>query len=591
VKTRLLSETDRVSRIDELLEATYESAGLGNLDGVLDETVFILISQQTRDVVYRAVFDRLRDRFPTWLAARAAPIEELEGALRPAGFGQRRARQLAALLAAVEVADQERACGPYGTDRGDLTLEFLHESDDAAAEAFLIGLPGIGPKSARCILAYALDRPAFAVDTHVLRIFNRLGIGGAPNRKHAHDPFQAAVPPAMRKRLHVNLVHHGRAVCRERRPKCGSCPLVSFCASGQRAVFEAAAPETPAVLELFAGAGGLAEGFRRAGFRIAGAIELDRDAAQTYRFNHPGTPVIEAEIGSKSDARSVRRALPYLGTPAAVIAGAPCQGYSAAGSREPDDPRNRLFEPIARIARGLHAPLVVLENVPGVRRVNGHAFLPRIELAFRRRGFRASPKLLAAPDFGVPQERSRYIFLIHDPKQIAEAPTFPEPTHRRTEVEPGRLPVAPTVTGVLAALPELAAGHVEESVVGPDGDRIFNISTMRHSDRVVKKIAAIAPGGGPISYRRLEPGLARTIIAGHRALPVHPTLNRTISAREAAAIQGFRYTYRFLGRRGSWPLQVANSVPPAIGEAVAVELRKLLTRQIRCRLGAVQTPE
>lgn len=569
-----------VSRIDELLEASYGSADLGNLSDVLGETVFILLSQQTRDRIYRAVFAELRARFPHWLDVLSAPPEELERLLAPAGFGARRTAQLRGLLQQVEEADRHREQGPFATDSGDLSLEFLRSFSDHDAERFLMSLPGIGPKSARCVLAYALDRPAFAVDTHVLRIFARLGIAGTAKRKQAHDPLQEAVAPKMRRRLHMNLVHHGRAVCREQLPRCGDCVLVSFCAAGQKAV-AALAPEQPAAVDLFAGAGGLAEGFREAGFRIAGAIEMDRPAAQTYRFNHPGTPVIEAEITEASRASDIRRALPHIGHPAALIAGAPCQGYSAAGKRLPDDPRNRLFEPVARIARGLNVAVAVFENVPGVRNIRGQGFLSKITEAFEKRGYAANPQLLSAADYGVPQKRTRYIFLMHDRRRLQDPPAHPKPTHRAPGATGASdLPETPTVESVLAGLPQVGPGHIEEPVLVPGSEPVFNASTMQHSAPVIAKITAIRTGRGPISYRRLELGLAHTIIAGHRALPVHPTLHRTISSREAASLQGFRPSYRFLGGRGTWPLQVANSVPPPVGRAIASELRDLLARQV-----------
>jgi DNA (cytosine-5)-methyltransferase 1 len=590
MKTTSLGVSERLSRVDELLEATYRSADLGNFDDPLDETVFILISQQTRDAVYRPVFKELQKRYPKWADALAAPVQDIEAILRPAGFWRRRAIQLLKLLAAVEAADRKREAGPFANPPADLTLDFLRDMPDAEAEAFLVGLPGIGPKSARCVLSYALGRPAFAVDTHVLRIFGRLGIGDASNRKQAHDPFQQAVPPRMRRRLHVNLVHHGRAICREQAPDCGDCVLVSFCRKGQRAVADEAAPGAPVAVDLFAGAGGMAEGFRQAGYRIAGAVEAERNAAQTYRFNHPGTPVIEAEIEPGDTAKDLRRELPHLGKPDLVLAGPPCQGYSAAGSRRPEDPRNALYRPVARIAQGLKVKGVVLENVPGVRRVNGHSFLPKIKAAFEGAGFRAPEFLVSAASYGVPQRRRRFIFLIYHPRRMS-APTMPAATH----AIPGEpdligLPATPTVGSVLAALPAVEASTLTEPITGLDGKDLFNASTMAHSDAVVAKIAAIPPGGGPISYRRLETTLARTIIAGHRALPVHPTLHRTISAREAAALQSFADTYRFLGGRGKWPLQVANSVPPALARTVATHLAPLLDRQISCRIGAGRRP-
>lgn len=98
------------------------------------------------------------------------------------------------------------------------------------------------------------------------------------------------------------------------------------------------------------------------------------------------------------------------------------------------------------------------------------------------------------------------------------------------------------------------------------------MSTMRHSDDVIRRIASFERGKEPISYRRLDAAEARTIIAGHRALPVHPTEHRTISVREAALVQGFPLDYFFCGPRAEQPLQVANAVPPPLAAAVASHL-------------------
>ena len=109
----------------------------------------------------------------------------------------------------------------------------------------------------------------------------------------------------------------------------------------------------------------------------------------------------------------------------------------------------------------------------------------------------------------------------------------------------------------------------------PDGRVILNSKAMMHSPKVVEKIKAIPQGGGPISYRRLEDGIARTLVAGHRALPVHPSENRAITVREAARIQGFPDSYFFCGARSNQPIQVANAVPPMLAQTVAEALRNI----------------
>jgi DNA (cytosine-5)-methyltransferase 1 len=134
---------------------------------------------------------------------------------------------------------------------------------------------------------------------------------------------------------------------------------------------------------------------------------------------------------------------------------------------------------------------------------------------------------------------------------------MPRPTHRPPEGEPSDLPPTPSLEQRLADLPVLAAGEGGERFEVADGRIILNSTVMDHSEHVVRKIRAIPPGGGPISYRRLDRDVARTLVAGHRALPVHPDQDRTITVREAARIQGFPDTYFFCGPRASLARAVA----------------------------------
>jgi DNA (cytosine-5)-methyltransferase 1 len=551
-----------VERVAELLEVTYRSADLGNFEDPLEEAIYIMISRKTRERVYRDVHSALRQRFPRWLDLLRAPREEVQDLLRPAGCYEQRAEQIQALLQAVLEVDRERGVGPYDGHCGDLTLDFLREMSDSEAQAFLLGLPGIGKKSARCILSYSLERESFAVDTHVRRIFMRLGLAESKGIKADHDPFQEVVPPALRRQLHMNMVHHGRAVCQQSDPACDQCVLVSFCGEGRRKAADAVDPDQPVAVDLFAGAGGLSEGFRQAGFRIALAVDGDRHAAQTYRANHPGVPVAEEDV-SKLTPESIRELAVAGDRVDAVIAGPPCQGYSAAGKRSPEDQKNFLFRQVARLAKELKAEFLVMENVPGVRRVNGQKFLRRILDHLRSNGFSASRHLLNAQDFGVPQRRKRYFFLARW-RDAGPRPSPPEPAVQT--YEPGLL------RRRLKDLPGFGPGVRAEYYELPDGTHLLNGSTMRHSEKVVKKISKLKAGEGPISYRRLDEDAARTLIAGHRALPVHPWLDRTISVREAARIQGFRDDYVFCGPPSEQPLQVANAVPPALAKAVGVSV-------------------
>lgn len=566
--------------MDELLEARYRSADLGNLEDPLAESVYILLSQQTREPVYQRVFGELRRRYPTWKALLHARDSTIERILAPAGLQRRRTATLRRFLQAVAAENARRKVGPAASRRRDLTLGFLRRMRDAGVEKFLASLPGIGPKTARCVMSYALGRDTFAVDTNIHRIFTRMGIVASRGRKADHDPFQNAVPAKLRKRLHVNLIHHARAVCTPGgKPRCGDCILVSFCKTGRAT---AASDGKPVAVDLFAGAGGLGTGFRSAGYRVGLAVESDRAAAQTYRFNNPGVPVLESRIGPHTTAAALRNRVPALKKADVVVAGPPCQGYSMAGRRAGDDPRNGLYRHVVRLAAELGARMIVLEQVPGVRKVEGKKFAERIKRAFVASGYLPREYLLRASDFGVPQRRQRIVFVGR--RGVRPPPRQPGSTHRpytRSNAE-AKLPMTPALTAVLAQIPALCGGRVAERYVR-SGREFLNLSTMSHARRVIRKISAIGPGEGPLSYRRLERGEARTLIAGHRAFPVHPRLDRTISVREAALIQGFPVDYFFCGSRASQPLQVANAVPPPLAAAVAGHLMRVLRPTSRSR--------
>lgn len=326
----------------------------------------------------------------------------------------------------------------------------------------------------------------------------------------------------------------------------------------------------PVAVDLFAGAGGLSLGFRQAGFRVALAVELDPDAAQTYHVNHQETPVYQADV-ARLTANHIWERAADLREPCALIAGPPCQGYSMAGLGYRDDPRNFLLWEAVRLAAELHPWWLVLENVSGIARVSRVNLLRSLVEAMEGAGYSVSVNLLEAHHFGVPQRRQRVFIIGQRGRPPWPIPT-PSPSHcgaQRQACECG-LPPTPTVLEALHDLPALGPGEEAE-------DLLPNASTMRHSARVVAKIAQIPPGLGPLSYRRLRPDLACTIVAGHRALPLHPILNRSISVREAARLQGFPDDYVFVGPRSNQPLQVANAVPPPMSRAVAEALASTLS--------------
>ena len=191
----------------------------------VDELVYTVLSQNTADVNTDRSFAELRRRFPTWEQVRDADPGDIAKAIAHGGLGQIKAPRIKAILAALS----ER------TGRPDLSE--LDGMTDSAALDYLQSLPGVGPKTAACVLLFSLGRPAMPVDTHVHRVARRLGIIDrrvTAEQAHALLGALAGPDPLDIYALHVDLVRHGRRICHARRPDCDRCPLAGFCPSAGR---------------------------------------------------------------------------------------------------------------------------------------------------------------------------------------------------------------------------------------------------------------------------------------------------------------------------------------------------------------------
>ena len=181
----------------------------------LSELILTVLSQNTADTNSGRAFVQMMRRYPSWAAIAAAPLEELVATIQNGGLAQQKAPRIQAILRAVA----ERS--------PDWDLGFLEELPLAEARAWLRGLPGVGPKTAACVLLFSLGRPALPVDTHVERVSKRLGlIPAKATADQAHDLLEALVPPEEYYTFHMLLIKHGRRTCAARKPACGRCPLV-----------------------------------------------------------------------------------------------------------------------------------------------------------------------------------------------------------------------------------------------------------------------------------------------------------------------------------------------------------------------------
>ncbi len=185
----------------------------------LGELVLTVLSQSTNDRNRDVAFLRLRDRFDSWEAVRDAPNEEVEAAIRPGGISKVKSRRIQEQLRAI----------------GDLDLSWMRDAPVAESRRFLCALPGVGRKTAACVLLFSFGLRDVPVDTHVSRVGMRLRIlePGAPFER-LHDQMVAITPPGAELEFHVNLLRHGRRTCHARRPACGACALARMCPSRER---------------------------------------------------------------------------------------------------------------------------------------------------------------------------------------------------------------------------------------------------------------------------------------------------------------------------------------------------------------------
>jgi endonuclease-3 len=181
----------------------------------LDELILTVLSQSTNDRNRDVAFLRLRARFPDWTAVREAPVEDVEAAIRPGGISKVKSERIQAILRALDDPP---------------SLDHLERLDVEAARAELCALPGVGRKTAACVLLFSFGMPDVPVDTHVSRVGTRLGLfrPGAPFEE-LHDDMLAITPRGQELELHVNLLRHGRRTCHAQRPQCPVCPLRRMC--------------------------------------------------------------------------------------------------------------------------------------------------------------------------------------------------------------------------------------------------------------------------------------------------------------------------------------------------------------------------
>ncbi|MFL5826900.1 MAG: endonuclease III domain-containing protein [Thermoleophilaceae bacterium] len=221
-KRKLIAIRDR-------LRQAYGKPELRPHRAPIDELILTVLSQNTNDRNRDVAYGRLRERFPSrngsaspdWDAVRNAPEDAVEEAIRPGGISRVKARRIQEILRSI----------------GDDDLAHLETEPLDEARGYLVSLPGVGRKTAACVLLFSYGRPDIPVDTHVYRVGTRLGLfrPGA-SFDEAHDEMLRLVDPEDAYEIHVGLIRHGRRICTARNPRCRECPLLSLCPYGKARV-------------------------------------------------------------------------------------------------------------------------------------------------------------------------------------------------------------------------------------------------------------------------------------------------------------------------------------------------------------------
>lgn len=346
------------------------------------------------------------------------------------------------------------------------------------------------------------------------------------------------------------------------------------------------------VIDLFAGVGGLSQGFIAEGFEIVYANEYDKSIAEAYKFNHPNTIVDTTDI-TKIDFNKTFK--PFRNKVSVVMGGPPCQGFSQKGKRIGlDDERNFMFKKFAKVVKIVQPEFFLLENVPNILTSEDGYFKDEIIRYFNNLGYDVKAKVLKAENFGVPQTRRRAIFLGRKKKLDID---IPDGNNQRT-----------TVMEAIGDLSELKSGEGNEVQLykTPSKNRfqkqmrrgskkIHNHISTKHSQLALERLKfvkldttrddlpeqhktkSIHSG----TWTRLKPdGFARTITtrfdtpsSGQFTLPYQ---DRCVTVREAARLQSFPDNFIFTGNKSSQMLQVGNAVPPLMAQELAKAIKKAL---------------
>lgn len=322
----------------------------------------------------------------------------------------------------------------------------------------------------------------------------------------------------------------------------------------------------PIVISTFAGCGGSSLGYSMAGFRELLAIEWDNNAVETFKLNFPDVPVYHGDIAKISVEDVLQMTGLKVGELDIFDGSPPCQGFSTAGKRQLDDPRNQLFREYVRLLRGLKPKVFIMENVSGM--VKGVMKLVFVEILkeLKASGYKVSARLLNAMYFGVPQSRQRMIFVgVREDLGI-------EPSHPEAETE--------TVT-VRRAITFLSGENRDPTEVRLTDRFASYMKNVKQGESAGKTLGT---GYNWVRAKMDAPcaTLPKAVSWGKYHMVWHPEEHRNFSGREMCRLHSFPDFFSFLGEYKDWAERIGNSVPPLFMRSIAKHIKdNILKRENR----------
>ena len=324
-------------------------------------------------------------------------------------------------------------------------------------------------------------------------------------------------------------------------------------------------------IDLFCGAGGLSKGLEMAGLHGICGCDFFPEAVATYRrnFRHP---CIQGDI-TKQETKNllystIAEKLSKCGRDSVdiVAGGFPCQGFSMAGNRVVDDPRNSLYRELVEIVKTLQPKFVVCENVKGLRSMLGGKVEEKILSDFKSIGYDVNVAVLCAADYYTPQKRERVIFIGN---RIGAANYHPAPMLDRSSY--------------------ITVGQAIGDLMTHPCDPAFNHEPTKHRSDMAERMRVLPEGeslykGYSDAWKKCPWNEAScTIKENHGGVNVHPKLPRVLTAREMARLQSFPDDFIFLGKKNKLLVQIGNAVPPLLGKAIGLAVRNSMATASRTK--------